>query len=85
MSNAGTPFIDVTKLLEKFKLPGIDINAIDQAQRKDVEALTKANQIVYESMLALARRVAEILTQAMSEWQGAVAGMAGNNPAEMAT
>jgi phasin family protein len=84
MSDTGTPFVDVTKLLEQFKLPGIDIDAIVQARRKDVEALTQANQIVYEAMQALARREAEILQQTMAEWQGAMAGMAGNNPAEMA-
>lgn len=85
MSDTGMPFVDVTKLLEQFKLPGIDIDAIIEARRKDVEALTQANQIVYESMQALARREAEILEQSMAEWQGAMAGMAGTNPAEMAT
>jgi len=84
MTNTGMPFVDVTKLLEQFKLPGIDMNAIMQARRKDMEALAQANQIAYETMQALARREAEILQQTMSEWQGAMAGMAGTNPAEMA-
>ena len=87
MSNGtpfGTPFVDVTKILEQFKLPGIDISAILEARRKDVEALTQANQIAYDSMQALARREAEILQQTMTEWQGAMAGMAGKSPAEMA-
>jgi phasin family protein len=35
-------------------------------------------------MQALARREAEILQQTMAEWQGAMAGMAGKNPAEVA-
>ena len=86
MSNGpfGTPFVDVTKILEQFKLPGIDIQSIVEARRKDVEALTQANQIAYESMQALARREAEILQQTMGEWQGAMAGMAGKSPTEMA-
>ena len=86
MSNGpfGTPFVDVTKILEQFKLPGIDLQSIVEALRKDVEALTQANQIAYESMQALARREAEILQQTMGEWQGAMAGMAGKSPAEMA-
>ena len=84
MTNTGMPFVDVTKLLEQFKLPGIDMNAIMQARRKDMEALAQANQIAYETMQALARREAEILQQTMSEWQGAMAGMAGKNPAELA-
>ena len=87
MSNGtpfGTPFVDVTKILEQFKLPGIDINAVMEARRKDMEALTKANQLAYENMQALGRREAEILQQTMAEWQGAMAGMAGKGPAEMA-
>jgi phasin family protein len=87
MSNGnpfGMPFVDITKILEQFKLPGIDIQAVLDARRKDVEALTQANQIAYESMQALARREAEILQQTMGEWQGAMAGMAGKSPQEMA-
>jgi len=84
MSNSGMPFLDITQMLEQFKLPGIDFNAIVQARRKDVEALTQANQIAVESMQALAKREAEILQQTMSEWQGAMAGMAGKSPTELA-
>ena len=87
MSNGnpfGMPFVDITKILEQFKLPGVDLNAIVEARRKDVEALTQANQVAYESMQALARREAEILQQTMAEWQGAMAGMAGKTPQEMA-
>jgi len=84
MSNGIPPFVDITKILEQFRLPGVDINAIVEARRKDVEALTQANQVAYESMQALARREAEILQQTMAEWQGAMAGMAGKTPQEMA-
>ena len=84
MSNGMPPFVDITKILEQFKLPGVDINAIVEARRKDVEALTQANQIAYASMQALAQREAEILQQTMAEWQGAMAGMAGKSPTEMA-
>ena len=58
MSNGnpfGTPFVDVTKILEQFKLPGVDLNAILEARRKDVEALTQANQIAYENMQEIGR------------------------------
>jgi len=84
MSNSGMHFPDITKMLEQLKIPGIDMNAIVEARRKDIEALTQANQMAYESIQALARREAEILQQTMSEWQGAMAGLAGKNPAEMA-
>ena len=84
MSNTGMPFVDVTKILEQFKLPGVDLQSVMDARRKDMEALAQANQIAYDNMQALARREAEILVQTMAEWQGAMAGMAGKNPAEMA-
>jgi len=87
MSNGnpfGTPFVDVTKILEQFKIPGVDLQAVLEARRKDVEALTQANQIAFENMQALARREAEILQQTMTEWQGAMGGFAGKSPAEMA-
>ena len=84
MSNGMPPFVDITKILEQFKLPGMDISALMEARRKDVEALTQANQIAYQSMQALAQREAEILQQTMAEWQGAMAGMAGKSPTEMA-
>ena len=88
MSNGnpfGTPFVDVTKILEQFKIPGVDLHAVLEARRKDVEALTQANQIAFENMQALAKREAEILQQTMAEWQGAMGGMAGKSPAEMAS
>jgi len=84
MSQSGMPFVDVTRILEQFRLPGIDMQAILDARRKDMEALAQANQIAYDNMQALARREAEILQQTMAEWQGAMAGMAGKSPAEMA-
>jgi phasin family protein len=84
MSQSGMPFVDVTRILEQFKIPGIDMQAILEARRKDLEALAQANQIAYDNMQALARREAEILTQTMAEWQGAMAGMAGKSPAEVA-
>ena len=84
MSNSGMPFVDVTKILEQFKLPGVDMQAILEARRKDLEALAQANQIAYDNMQALARREAEILHQTMAEWQGAMAGMAGKSPVELA-
>ena len=84
MNPFGNPFVDVTKILEQFKLPGVDMQKIMDARRKDMEALAQANQIAYDNMQALARREAEILYQTMAEWQGAMAGMAGKTPAEVA-
>ena len=85
MNQPGMPFPDVSKILEQLRVPGIDMHAVIEARRKDVEALTQANQMAYESMQALVRREAEILQQTMAEWQAAMTAMAGKNPAEMAS
>lgn len=85
MANNEMPFMDVTRMLEQFKLPGVDVNALVEARRKDVEALVKANQQAYQGVQALTQRQAEILTAAASSMQANLGGMAGKAPTEMAT
>jgi len=65
-------FPDINKLMEQFKVPGIDVNKIVEAQRKDIEALTAANQAAYDGVQELAKRQAEILQETMAEWQAAM-------------
>jgi phasin family protein len=70
MTKTPNPFdMDVTKLLGEFKVPGMDVEAVMSSQRKNVEALTKANQLVIEGMQALARRQAEIVRGGIEEAQ----------------
>ena len=71
------PFPDIAKLMQQFKLPGLDIGKIIESQRKDIEALTQANQAAYAGMQELARRQAEILQETMTEWQAAMSQVAG--------
>ena len=72
MAKDSNPFGDVTKMIEQFKLPGVDLAAIVEARRKDIEALVEANKAAYESMQALAHKQTEMLTQAMQGIQEAV-------------
>ncbi|MEO7129040.1 MAG: TIGR01841 family phasin [Rhodoferax sp.] len=72
MAKDSNPFGDVTKMIEQFKLPGVDLAAIVEARRKDIEALVDANKAAYESMQALAHKQTEMLTQAMQGIQEAV-------------
>jgi phasin family protein len=72
-------FGDLGKLIEKFKLPGVDLAAIVEAQRKDMEALAEANRQAYEGMQALARRRNEILQEALSQWQAALQDATGKD------
>ena len=60
-------FFDVSKLFGDFRFPGLDVEAIAEAQRKNFDAITQANQIAVEGVRALAQRQAEIVQQAASE------------------
>ncbi|KAA0892742.1 TIGR01841 family phasin [Pusillimonas sp. ANT_WB101] len=65
------PFGELTKMLEQFKIPGVDMSAIADARRQDVESLVQANKAVYEGMQALANKQTEMLQQAMQGFQSA--------------
>jgi phasin family protein len=65
------PFeMDVTKLMAEFKMPGVDMETVLATQRKNIEALTKANQLAIEGMQTVARRQAEILRAGFEEASG---------------
>jgi phasin family protein len=74
MSNAVE---NLTKMLEQFKLPGVDTKEIMEARRKDIDALVQANKAIYEGMQALANKQGELLKTAMADIQSAVKGAAG--------
>lgn len=78
MAKDSNPFGDVTKMMEQFKMPGIDMTALMEARRKDVEALVAANKAAYESMQAIAQKQAEMMTQSLQAMQeAATKGAAG--------
>src|SRR5260370_8894933 len=58
---------DMTKAFGEMKLPGLDIEAVAASQRKNLEALTQANQLAVEGAQSLARRQIEIARQAADE------------------
>jgi len=72
-------FDDLGKLAEKIKLPGVDVAAIIESQRKDMEALAEANKQAYEGIKALAQRRNEILQEALVEWQEAMRDATGKD------
>ena len=63
-------FDDLSKMLQQFKLPGIDVSAIAESQRKDFEALAEANRQAYAGMQALAQRRNEMLKDAFAGMTG---------------
>ncbi|MEQ8964260.1 MAG: phasin family protein [Azospirillaceae bacterium] len=67
--------MDFTKMMAEYKVPGMDMDAIMAAQRKNFEALTQANRLAYEGMQAVATRQAEILRGAMDEMSASMREM----------
>jgi phasin family protein len=59
--------MDVSKAFAGFQLPGLDVESIVAAQRKNLEALTQANQLAVEGVQALARRQVELAREAVDE------------------
>ncbi len=63
---------DLKKLIEKFQLPGVDVAALVEWQRKDMEALAEANRQASEGIKALVERRNEILQETLAPWQAAL-------------
>ncbi|MDJ0893702.1 MAG: TIGR01841 family phasin [Alphaproteobacteria bacterium] len=78
MTKRTDPFMgmDVTKLMSEFKLPGVDMTALTQAQQKNIDAVMAANQRAMQGMQELAARQAQILQETMTEAGKAAAALA---------
>ena len=82
-AKTGNPFLDADlggvmdfgKLAEQFKFPGVDSEALIENQRRNLEAVTKANQVAFEGAQAVVQRQVEILRQTMDETTKAVQEM----------
>lgn len=62
-----TQFQDFSKIAGAFEVPNVDSAKLIETQRKNVEAITAANRIVFEGMQAMAQRQAEIFRKGMDE------------------
>jgi phasin family protein len=51
---------DVTKIFADFRFRPLDVEAVWAAQRRNIEALSQANQLAVEGVQALARRQIEL-------------------------
>lgn len=83
MAKAEFPFMpfDVAKMLSEFRVPGLDVDAMLKAQRKNLDALAEANKAAAEGYQAVAKRQAEILKETMEEATAAVReAMSGGSP-----
>jgi phasin family protein len=80
------PFPDMNKMLEQmkqFQVPGIDVNALIEGRRKDIEALALANQHVYEGIRLLAEKQQEIIKQAVVDWQNSARDVGTQGPSQL--
>ena len=69
MSEARPNFFDfdVTKMMADFRFRPFDIEALMACQRRNIEALSQANQLAVEGMQAVAKRQIEITRQAVED------------------
>ena len=59
--------VDPAALFAQFKVPGVDVESILATQRKNIEALTKANQVAVEGLQAIGRRQVEIIRSSLTD------------------
>jgi phasin family protein len=58
---------DFTKIMGETKIPGVDWQELIAAQQKNMEALSKANQVMVEGAQAVVQRQVEVMQKAMAE------------------
>lgn len=77
---------DFTRMFEQMKVPGVDMESIIASQRKNLEALTKANQLALEGVQQVVQRQAEAMRAFASEFADMAKGVASSpgGPADKA-
>lgn len=75
-TNPNALFAEYTKLLSQFKLPGVDISALMESRRRDIEALATANTTAIAGVQALGQKQADILRETLAGVQSLVTQMA---------
>lgn len=60
-------YVDVSKMFEGFKVPGVDWQELMASQQKNIAALTEANQRLMEGAQAVLQQQSAIMNKAMAE------------------
>jgi phasin family protein len=78
------PFMngDMAKMMGDFKLPNVDMDSMMAVGRRNMEALGEANKLAAEGFQAVARRQAEIVRDAVADFQSTVKDLLANRSAE---
>lgn len=77
-----TQFSDFKKWSEQFQIPGLDMQSLMEAQRKNLEAISQANRIAVEGAQALGQRQMEILRTTMEEASRVMSDLAASGTPE---
>jgi phasin family protein len=56
-----------SRMLEQFRMPGMDMHALLESQQKNLEALRESTRIAGEGAAAVTRRQQEIVQQALEQ------------------
>ncbi|MCX4162037.1 MULTISPECIES: phasin family protein [Paraburkholderia] len=75
-TNSNSIFDEYKKVITQFKLPGIDVNAVLESRRKDIEAIAEANTTALAGVQSLAQKQSEILRTTLTELQSLVGRVA---------
>jgi phasin family protein len=75
--DAGWANLDIGQILSQFQVPGIDVQALIERERANIQAVQQANRIAFEGWQGLMSRQAEMIREAMTAWQESVAGTDG--------
>ena len=76
MDNPSKLFGDIAKLAQQYKLPGIDIDAVLQGRRKDVETLLEVGRIAQSGAESLAQKQAEMLRASLEDLRSVLSAQA---------
>jgi hypothetical protein len=69
----------VGKLVEKLKLPGIDVRAIVESQSKDLKAIVEANLEAYEGIKVIVERRGKDFVDGFAQLPEVVKGLTGKD------
>jgi len=67
MDKIELPVVDLNKMMDQLKLPNVDLQAIIEGRRKDLEAIIKANEVALNGIKSVADKQAEMLQTVLSE------------------
>jgi len=77
MENSSKLIDDISNLVQKFKVPGLDLNAALQGRRKDVEALLEVTRTAQDSARSMAYKQADMLRNTLQDLRSVLSTQAG--------